>query len=151
MLSIEIRISSSPFFKYSADVLPCDCWTVGAYSRGPPFSYIPPGVWSTFQRMNGWITCGWKPGRIPQAQRSANILHPFFLLRLFLLVLIINHKARVRPIKSTDYDYSWAIWRLSVNLSPCNFFFIQWFCICRTNVDQSQFRTSQPCLWENKE
>ncbi len=50
-MSLELRISSSPFFKFPL-LHPCVC---GGYSRGPPFSY--PG-WCIQLSAEGWNTCG---------------------------------------------------------------------------------------------
>jgi hypothetical protein len=53
-MSIELRLSPSPFLKFSR-VCPCECGCIHE-DPPPPFFFSYPACW--IQLFNGWSTCG---------------------------------------------------------------------------------------------
>jgi hypothetical protein len=128
-MSIELRISLSPFIKCTRLLRPCHV-NLGVFTR-TPFSLYP--VWRnlTLQRMDGATVDAWLyfPGTKVGQNRSL-----FFLFG--------NFWRRWLKIVVTDYVYSWARQLTATVFSPF-LFFSQWGftknLICRTTADQACF------------
>jgi hypothetical protein len=116
----------------------CTPMWVWVYSRGP-FTY--PSWW--IQLVCGWSTFGCL-AVFPRHKGRKTV--SLFLLFDYLRALIF------KPLRSMEYDCSWAMQLAETFLSRC-FRFSRWgfMLTCRTTADQACFCTSQLCLWINNQ